>query len=200
MTWPWRVQNYQCRCFLKRNKWEVTSFKVRTFWEAHKKLCNLPHALYTYLVNVQTMRKIFSNCVWFSESPNFNDSNQISYRYNTHAFILKSETGCSKQFKWTLYFFVWSDRAVLVCTETGTFNCVCQGRIILFRQLTMYGFDSSQNFKLFDIIKHFSKHLYSVCCASLWSTSEVILIFAAAASWYELDFALQKHCRGKILW
>ena len=34
-------------------------------------LRNLPHALYIYLVNVQTMRKIFSNFVCFSESPNF---------------------------------------------------------------------------------------------------------------------------------
>ena len=33
--------------------------KVRTFWEAHKNLRNLPHALYIYLVNVQTMRNIF---------------------------------------------------------------------------------------------------------------------------------------------
>ena len=33
--------------------------KVQTFWEAHKNLCNLPHALDIYLVNVQTMRKIF---------------------------------------------------------------------------------------------------------------------------------------------
>ena len=32
---------------------------------------NLPHALYTYLVNVQTMSKIFSNFVCFPESPNF---------------------------------------------------------------------------------------------------------------------------------
>ena len=45
--------------------------KVQTFWEAHKNLCNLPHALYIYLVNVQTMRKIFSDFVCFSESPNF---------------------------------------------------------------------------------------------------------------------------------
>ena len=50
--------------------------KVRTFWEAHKNLRNLPHALYIYLVNVQTMRKIFSNFVCFSESPNFNDTNK----------------------------------------------------------------------------------------------------------------------------
>ena len=46
--------------------------KVWTFWEAHKNLRNLPHALYIYLVNVQTVRKIFSNFVCFSESPNFN--------------------------------------------------------------------------------------------------------------------------------
>ena len=51
--------------------WKV---KVRTFWEAHKIWKNLPHGLYTYLVNIQTMRKIFSNCVCFSESPNFNGS------------------------------------------------------------------------------------------------------------------------------
>ena len=45
--------------------------KVRTFWEAHKNLRNLPHALHIYLVNGQTMRKIFSNFVSVSESPNF---------------------------------------------------------------------------------------------------------------------------------
>ena len=32
---------------------------------------NLPHGLYIYFVNFQTMRKIFSNYVGFSESPNF---------------------------------------------------------------------------------------------------------------------------------
>ena len=47
------------------------TLKVQTFWEAHKNLRNLPHALYIYLVNVQTMMKIFSNFVCFSESPNF---------------------------------------------------------------------------------------------------------------------------------
>ena len=45
--------------------------KVQTFWEAHKIFRNLSHALYIYLVNVQTMRKIFSDFVCFSESPNF---------------------------------------------------------------------------------------------------------------------------------
>ena len=43
--------------------------KVRTFWEASKNLRNLPHALDIYLV--QSMWKIFSNFVRFSESPNF---------------------------------------------------------------------------------------------------------------------------------
>ena len=42
--------------------------KVRTFWEAHKNLLNLLHALYIYLVNVQSMRKIPSIFVCFSES------------------------------------------------------------------------------------------------------------------------------------
>ena len=32
---------------------------------------NLPHGFDIYLVNVKTMRKIFSNFVCFSESPNF---------------------------------------------------------------------------------------------------------------------------------
>ena len=45
--------------------------KVWTFWEAHKKLRNLSHAFDIYLVNVESMRKIFSNFVFFSESPNF---------------------------------------------------------------------------------------------------------------------------------
>ena len=48
------------------------SSKVFTFWEANKILCNHPHALYIYLLNIQTIRKIFSNFVCFSESPNFN--------------------------------------------------------------------------------------------------------------------------------
>ena len=43
--------------------------KVRTFWEAHKNLRNLPHALYIYLVNVKTMRKIFFKfCVLLRKS------------------------------------------------------------------------------------------------------------------------------------
>ena len=52
--------------------------KFRTFWEAHK---NLPHAfaLYIYLVNVQTMRKLFSNFVCFSECPNFKNPFRRSF-------------------------------------------------------------------------------------------------------------------------
>ena len=42
-----------------------------TFREAHKNLVTLPSALYIYLVNVQSMRNIFSNFVCCSESPNF---------------------------------------------------------------------------------------------------------------------------------
>ena len=57
--------------FLDSMKLEMFFIKVRTFWEAHKNLSNLPHALYIYLVNVKTMRKIFSNFVCFSDSPNF---------------------------------------------------------------------------------------------------------------------------------
>ena len=49
-------------------------YKVRSFWEAHTNLRNLPHALYIHLVNVQTMGKIFSNFVCFSESPNFTNT------------------------------------------------------------------------------------------------------------------------------
>ena len=47
--------------------------KVRTFWKADKNLRNLPHALYIYLVNVQTMRRFFkilcaSQIVWTLKS------------------------------------------------------------------------------------------------------------------------------------
>ena len=59
-------------------------FKVRTFWEAHKNLRNLPHALYIYLVNVQILRKIFSNFVYFSECANFNMKYQVWNFSNTH--------------------------------------------------------------------------------------------------------------------
>ena len=50
----------------------VSGRKVWTFWEAHKIWKNLPRGLYIYLVNIQSMRKIFSSFVCFSESPNFN--------------------------------------------------------------------------------------------------------------------------------
>ena len=53
-------------------------FKVRTLWEAHKNLLNLPHVLYIYIENVQTMKNIFSNFVYFSESPNFKEQEQAS--------------------------------------------------------------------------------------------------------------------------
>ena len=56
--------------------WSVTQnsriiIKVRTFWEAHIIWKNLPHGF------VKTMRKIFSNFVCFSESPNFNYLSKI---------------------------------------------------------------------------------------------------------------------------
>ena len=56
-------------CEIAMQYWYILG-KVWTFWEAHKNLRNLPHAL--DLVNVQSMKKIFSNFVRFSESPNFN--------------------------------------------------------------------------------------------------------------------------------
>ena len=53
-------------------KVQICTFsKVRTFWEAHKNLCNLPHALYNYLVNVKTMREtedFFKFCVLHRKS------------------------------------------------------------------------------------------------------------------------------------
>ena len=57
---------------------DCTSFKghfdkVRTFWEAHKNLRNLPHALYIYLVKCPNHEEDFLNFVCFSESPNFID-------------------------------------------------------------------------------------------------------------------------------
>ena len=57
----------------------VTFGKVRTIWEAHKNFpqssscfCFYGMKVAWYLLNVQSMRKIFSNFVCFSESPNFN--------------------------------------------------------------------------------------------------------------------------------
>ena len=45
--------------------------------EEHSKFeKNLPHGLYIYLVNVQTMRKIFSHFECFPESPNFTEKFQ----------------------------------------------------------------------------------------------------------------------------
>ena len=60
---------------MMKKSWDLAQenlVKVRTFREAHENVRSLPHALYIYLVKVQTMRKIFSNFVCFSESPNFN--------------------------------------------------------------------------------------------------------------------------------
>ena len=45
--------------FQQNSEFQINNFKVQTFWEVHKNLRTLPHALYIYLVNVQTMRKIF---------------------------------------------------------------------------------------------------------------------------------------------
>ena len=54
--------------------------KVRTFWETHKIKKNLPHGFdqSADLLNDKTMRKIFSNYVCFSESPNFTCLNYVS--------------------------------------------------------------------------------------------------------------------------
>ena len=95
-----------CHCFCQKTKcscrwcYKFIAFnmglllKVQTFWEAHKNLRNLPHALYIDLVNVQTMKKIFSNFVCFSESPNFTITKQfwkksyeIRYVWMIHYFL-----------------------------------------------------------------------------------------------------------------
>ena len=73
--------NYYCKiqcCFVIG--WKGS--KVWTFWEAHKNLRNLLHALYIYLVNFKTMRKIFSNYVCFSKSPNFNKIRYSIFKNN----------------------------------------------------------------------------------------------------------------------
>ena len=53
--------------------------KVRTFWEAHKIWKNLPHGLYIYLVNDQTMGKIAQIFVCFSESLNFKTNLSVEF-------------------------------------------------------------------------------------------------------------------------
>ena len=58
--------------FSIRSSLSILDFKQQSsdFLRSTQKFRNLPHALYIYLLNVQT--KIFSNFVRFSESPNFN--------------------------------------------------------------------------------------------------------------------------------
>ena len=53
------------------NMLKAKLIKFGLFEYIERNLRNLPHALYIYLVNVQTMRKIFSNFVCFSESQSF---------------------------------------------------------------------------------------------------------------------------------
>ena len=48
-----------------------SSVKVQLFGEGHQNLCNLPHSLDIYLINVQTMRKIAQIFVAFSEKLSF---------------------------------------------------------------------------------------------------------------------------------
>ena len=74
------------------------NIKVLTFWEAHKISCNLTHAFDIYLVNVKSMRKIFSNLVCFSESPNFN------YRRKNILFLACSK---AKTLSLSLKFLSW---------------------------------------------------------------------------------------------
>ena len=52
---------------MKNNWWFQPCVKVRTFWETQKNSRNLPHALYIYLVNVKTMRKIFFQILYASQ-------------------------------------------------------------------------------------------------------------------------------------
>ena len=45
---------------------EYWCVKVRTFWEAHKNLRNLPHALYIYLGTIFILRKGKWEGGWYS--------------------------------------------------------------------------------------------------------------------------------------
>ena len=69
--------NFAFNPMILRCIYSKIAHKVRTFWEAHKNLRNLPDAFDIYLVNVKSMRKIFSNLVCFSESPNKEVINQL---------------------------------------------------------------------------------------------------------------------------
>ena len=62
----WPLNSFMSVCLIL---FQALIIKVRTFWEAHKDLRNLPHALYIYSVNDQTMRKIFFKlCVLLRKS------------------------------------------------------------------------------------------------------------------------------------
>jgi hypothetical protein len=53
--------------------------KVHLFWKCHKSLRNLPHGLNIYLVNVETMRKLFRAIfVAFSSKLNFKNVQHIT--------------------------------------------------------------------------------------------------------------------------
>ena len=78
MYMPINSLGYSCIKKLQRdNLWHAYNepiniySEVLFFWEAHKNLRNSPHTLDIYFVNVQTIRKIFSNFVCSSERPNF---------------------------------------------------------------------------------------------------------------------------------
>ena len=79
------------------NVWKIhwlVSSKVRKIWEAQKNLRNLPHALYIYLLNVQSMRKTFSDFVCFSESPNFNRNHCVMWYLS--AYFISIRNGLKK--------------------------------------------------------------------------------------------------------
>ena len=46
-------------------------FKLQLFWEGHEYLRDLPYGFDTYLINVETIRKIAQMFVAFSEKLNF---------------------------------------------------------------------------------------------------------------------------------
>ena len=110
--------------------------KVRNFWEVHNNLRNLPHALYIYLVNVQTMRRIFSNFVCFSESPNFIISS-----------LWFSTTIYSQTSIWYVitFFIFWSWKKCAKFTAFSQVNCMWMVKVRKFKNIFVLSWNTQKN-------------------------------------------------------
>ena len=74
-----------------KKSWLVVSYKVHIFWEGHENWQNLHRRCDTYLVNVKSTVKIWSNFVAFSENMNFNQPH--SWREKLSILFVENNKG-----------------------------------------------------------------------------------------------------------